>query len=130
MTTWQVLTRFVPGLSIPRWTEEVSLIMMVWLSLLGSGLAVRASEHLAVDIILRQFPDWLQAILGRLVWVLASGFGVYLVIYGSELARRTMKQTFSATQLPIGLMYWALPVGGFLVAFFLHVFYLFDLHSS
>lgn len=118
VTTWQVLTRFIPGLSIPRWTEEVSLIMMVWLSLLGSGLAVRASEHLAVDIILRQFPDWLQAILSRLVWVLASGFGIYLMIYGSELSRRTMKQTFSATQLPIGLMYWALPIGGFLVAFY------------
>lgn len=116
--TWQVVARYLPGLSIPRWTEEISLILMVWLSLLGSGLAVRAGEHLAVDIVLRQFPERLQALITRLVWLIVTGFGVYLLIYGWELASRTMSQTFSATKLPVGLMYWALPAGGLLIAIY------------
>lgn len=116
--TWQVVARYLPGLAIPRWTEEISLILMVWLSLLGSGLAVRAGEHLAVDIVLRQFPERLQALITRLVWLIVTGFGVYLLIYGWELASRTMSQTFSATKLPVGLMYWALPAGGLLIALY------------
>lgn len=114
--SWQVVARYIPGLAIPRWTEEISLIMMVWLSLLGSGLAVRAGEHLAVDILLRQLPDRLQSILGRLVWLMVTGFGIYLLIYGAQLASKTMNQTFSATKLPVGTMYWALPFGGLLIA--------------
>lgn len=109
---WQVLSRYVPGLSIPRWTEEVSLILMVWLSLLGSALAVRRAEHLAMDLVVRQLSPVLQRWAFRLVWLSVAGFGLYLFFFGSELASRTMTQTFSATKLPIGLMYWSIPVGG------------------
>jgi len=118
IVTWQVATRYLPGLSVPRWTEEVSLILMVWLSLLGSALAVRRAEHLAMDLVVRQFSEAGQRWAYRLVWLLVAGFGIYLVIYGAELAARTMTQTFSATKLPIGLMYWSIPVGGAFMAFY------------
>ena len=109
---WQVTTRYVPFLRVPRWTQEISLILMVWLSMLGSALAVRRAEHLAMDLIVRQLSPGLQRWAYRLVWILVAGFGAYLIFYGSELASRTMTQTFSATKLPIGLMYWSIPVGG------------------
>lgn len=112
VVTWQVATRYLPGLSSPRWTEEVALILMVWLAMLGSALAVRRAEHLAMDLVVRQLPPWLQRWAFRLVWVLVAGFGVYLVVTGFDLAGRTMVQTFSATKLPIGLMYYAIPAGG------------------
>ena len=115
---WQVATRYLPGLRIPRWTEEVSLILMVWLSMLGSALAVRRAEHLAMDLIVRQLPRPLQRAAFWLVWLVVAAFGVYLIVYGSELASRTMSQTFSATKLPIGLMYWAIPVGGAFIAIY------------
>jgi len=116
--TWQVVTRYMPGLRIPRWTEEVSLIMMVWLAMLGSALAVRRAEHLAMDLVVRQLPPRLERWVYRLVWLAVSAFGVYLIVYGSELASRTMSQTFSATKLPIGLMYWGIPVGGACIAIY------------
>lgn len=116
--TWQVAARYLPGMRVPRWTEEVSLILMVWLSMLGSGLAVRAGEHLAVDIGVRQLPPRFQQIVMRAVWLLVAGFGAYLLWYGSELSSRTMAQTFSATKLPIGWMYLGIPLGGALIAFY------------
>ncbi|MDZ7799578.1 MAG: TRAP transporter large permease subunit [Trueperaceae bacterium] len=116
--SWQVATRYLPGLSVPRWTEEVSLIFMVWLSLLGSALAVRRAEHLAMDLVARQLPPSLQRWLYRLVWLVVAGFSLYLIWYGTELATRTMGQTFSATKLPIGLMYYALPAGGAVMALY------------
>ncbi len=115
---WQVAARYLPGMRVPRWTEEVSLILMVWLSMLGSGLAVRAGEHLAVDIGVRQLPPRLQQIVMRAVWLLVAGFGAYLLWYGSELSSRTMAQTFSVTKLPIGWIYLGIPLGGVLIAFY------------
>jgi tripartite ATP-independent transporter DctM subunit len=116
--SWQVIARYIPGIRVPRWTEETSLILMVWLALIGSGLAVRAGEHLAVDVILRQFPAGFRRGFMRAIWVLVAAFGVYLAWYGWELSSRTMMQTFSATQLPIGWMYLGIPIGGALVAFY------------
>ena len=116
--SWQVLARYLPGMRVPRWTEETSLILMVWLSLLGSGLAIRAGEHLSVDVVTRLLPARVQRFLTYAVWALVAGFGVYLVWYGAELSSRTMSQTFSATKLPIGWMYVGIPLGGVLIAFY------------
>lgn len=113
--SWQVLTRYVPSLPVPRWTEEVSLILMVWLAMMGSALAVRSGEHLAMDILHRQVPTAMRAYLVRLVWLIAAAFSAYLVWYGWELSMRTMVQTFSATKLPVGWMYLGIPVGGMLM---------------
>ena len=116
--SWQVTARYIPDLRVPRWTEEISLIFMVWLSMLGSGLAVRAAEHLSVDVVTRQLPRHVQRGLERLVWLAFAAFGGYLFWYGLELSQRTMTQTFAATQLPVGWMYLGLPVGGALMAYY------------
>jgi tripartite ATP-independent transporter DctM subunit len=116
--SWQVTARYIPDIRVPRWTEEVSLIFMVWLAMLGSGLAVRAGEHLSVDIVTRQLPKRVQRWLERVVWLGFAGFGGYLMWYGLELSQRTMTQTFAATQLPVGWMYLGLPFGGALMAFY------------
>jgi tripartite ATP-independent transporter DctM subunit len=115
---WQVTARYIPNLRVPRWTEEISLILMVWLAMLGSGLAVRAGEHLSVDVLTRQLPMRARRWLERIVWLGVAGFGGYLVLFGIELAQRTMRQTMSATQLPVGWMYLGIPVGGLLIAFY------------
>jgi tripartite ATP-independent transporter DctM subunit len=115
---WQVTARYIPDIRVPRWTEEISLIMMVWLAMLGSGLAVRAGEHLSVDVLTRQLPRRAQLWLERLVWLAVAAFGAYLVFYGWELSQRTMLQTFSATRLPVGWMYVGIPFGGALVTFY------------
>jgi tripartite ATP-independent transporter DctM subunit len=116
--SWQVTARYIPDLRVPRWTEEVSLIFMVWLAMLGSGLAVRAGEHLSVDIFTRQLPKRVQRGLERVVWLGFAGFGGYLMWFGWELSQRTMAQTFAATQLPVGWMYLGLPFGGALMALY------------
>jgi tripartite ATP-independent transporter DctM subunit len=116
--TYQVLARYIPSMRVPRWTEEISLILMVWLSMLGSGLAVRKGEHLAMDVVVRLFPARVKRVLAVFVALIVVTFGLYLLWFGSELVQRTMRQTFSATKLPIGLMYLGLPLGGFLIAFY------------
>jgi tripartite ATP-independent transporter DctM subunit len=116
--SYQVVARYLPGMRVPRWTEEVSLILMVWLAMLGSGLGIRAGEHLSMDIALRQLGARAQRLVSKLIYLLVAGFGVYLVVYGYELASRTMMQTFAASKLPIGWMYLGIPFGGVLVTLY------------
>ena len=116
--TYQVVARYQPWIRVPRWTEEVSLILMVWLSLIGSGLGLRAGEHLAMDIVVSQLPRQFQGILKNIIYIAVAAFGVYLAWYGFELTSKTMSQTFAASKLPIGLMYLGIPLGGVLVAFY------------
>lgn len=118
VVSYQVASRYLPGMSVPRWTEEVSLILMVWLAMLGSGLGVRTNEHLAMDLVLRQLPVRVRRVVSHGVWLLVAAFGVYLVVYGFELASRTMLQTFSASKLPIGWMYLGIPFGGALMTLY------------
>ncbi|BAS26874.1 TRAP transporter large permease [Limnochorda pilosa] len=116
--SWQVIARYIPGIHSPRWTSEVSLVLMVWLAMIGSGLGIRDRAHLAMDVLVRQFPRRWRGIVFGAVWLVVAAFGVYLVIYGYELARRTMLQTFSASGMPIGWMYMGIPVGGLLITFY------------
>jgi len=116
--SYQVAARYLPGVRVPRWTEEVSLILMVWLAMLGSGLGMRTGEHLAMDVVLRQLPERARGFVSRAIWLLVAAFGSYLVWYGFELSAATMRQTFSASKLPIGWMYAGLPLGGALIVFY------------
>lgn len=116
--SYQVVARYLPGVRVPRWMEEVSLILMVWLAMLGSGLGIRAGEHLSMDIALRQLGARTQRLVSKLIYLLVAGFGVYLIVYGYELASRTMLQTFAASKLPIGWNYLGIPLRGVLVALY------------
>lgn len=112
---WQVTARYIPGMEIPRWTTEVSMILMVWLALVGSGLAVGTGDHIAMDVVLGQLPPHFKIWAHRFIQLVVIGFGAYMAWYGYQLSMATMGQTFAATKLPMGWMYFAIPVGGVLI---------------
>ena len=51
-----VVTRYVLGFSI-AWAEEVSSFLMIWITYLGAGLALRQGRLVAIDL----FQDMLPA---------------------------------------------------------------------
>lgn len=116
--TWQVLARNLPFLSSPRWTEEISLMLLVWLAMLASGLTIRLKDTLSVDIFVKRLSPVSQHIVFRLVWAVVVGFGLFLVYYGWQLAQNSFAQTFATIRLPLGWMYLALPIGGALIALY------------
>lgn len=113
--TWQVLSRYIPGAPSPNWAEELSLMILVWLGMLATGLVLREGDNLAVDMFTRQLPVQVQHLVHRFVWLLVSAFGVYLIHDGITLTNSSMNQTFSTMPLAVGYMYLAMPVGGVLV---------------
>lgn len=47
------------------WSEELALLLMVWMTFLGSALMLERKEHVAIDL----FVEWLPPALNRLAEV-------------------------------------------------------------
>ena len=117
---WGVVSRYVFGAQ-SRWTEELAIYLLVWVSLLGSTLAFRDQAHLGVDYFvgkLDQTARRLAAIIAELAVLLFAGFG--LVYGGYMLMSETLRsgQLTPAMGWKIGYFYSVVPLSGlFIVAF-------------
>ena len=113
----QVVCRYVFKFT-PRWSEETSIICMIWISMLGLALGVRRNIHLAITEVVNLFPKTLRRFIYCFDEVAMIVFGVTITIYGAELSSVTMSSTLPATQLPSGVLYAILPIMGVLVTIF------------
>ena len=114
VVSWQVFGRFVLQ-SSPRWTSEVSLLLIGWLGFLGIAIGIREGSHIAVGYFSDKLPDAFQPAIDRLGPLLMVIFGGYLVVQGWDFTQLMMANTMPATGLPRAWQYAAMPVSGVLV---------------
>ena len=114
VVSWQVFGRFVLNNS-PRWTSEVSLLLIGWLGFLGIAIGIREGSHIAVGYFSDKLPAALQPAIDRLGPLLMVFFGGYLVVQGWDFTQLMMANTMPATNLPRAWQYAAMPVSGILV---------------
>jgi TRAP-type C4-dicarboxylate transport system permease small subunit len=105
-----VVTRYSLGFSI-AWADEVASFLMIWVTFLGAGLALREGRHVAIDVLQDRLPEHARrglrlalalvilAFLALLTW-----FGVQFVVFG-------WRSVTFVTQLPRGIPYLAVPLG-------------------
>lgn len=104
ITLLNVLTRYLTNESF-AWTEELSVLLMVVMTLAGASAVARRDQHIRIEFFLRQhrglwlFGAWatslafvlLAALLGRWVWdqyrfsETSMGLGVPLWWYGAAI---------------------------------------------
>lgn len=99
------------------WTEELCRYSMVWLTLIGSGLAVKYHSHIAVDILKNMIPQKAIRIIDMINLGLITLFSIVLIYYGFGLCLKNMAQITPGLKLPMGLVYGAIPVGGMIMLF-------------
>ena len=110
----QVFFRYVMQSPL-RWTEEAARYLMIWLVLLGSGVAMRNKAHLQVDVLTSALPEKPKKFVNIIVSALVIAFLLIMTVYGFKVAMKTMFQTSPAMRLPMSLIYAAFPVGGVLM---------------
>lgn len=120
ITMCNVVTRFVPGLSFAA-SEELVVNLFVWLTMLGSVIAVKQKAHLAVSLLVRKFPVRFQRFFLMVQWLIVSGVFILLLYYGgieTWAEYRSGMMTYSLG-LPLWLFTLALPAGSvlFLIRF-------------
>jgi TRAP-type C4-dicarboxylate transport system permease small subunit len=110
-----VVMRYVIGTSV-IWSEEVARHLMIWLTFVGSGLALRTGAQIGIDTLQDALPPaaarWLRIALAVGMLVLF----VLLAWYGIDYALRTRFQISAALGISMIYVYIGMPVGCALMA--------------
>lgn len=129
--TWQVFSRYV--LNAPSSiTEELSNILFVWMVLLSAAyLFGEIDGHMNIGIIPEKAKGKKKLVLNMLSQIAILWFAVFVLIKGGGIAViNCMKQTNSAIPfIKIGQIYMALPICGYITAYFSIFFFLKDVYS-
>ena len=103
---------------VPAWVEEMIRFLFVWASCVGAAVGVKEHIHIGIDVLVNLLPQIGQRIIAIVVQVILCGFDVFLIKFGINLVNQTMKQPSAGLQIPMGYVYWAIPVLGGLGIFY------------
>lgn len=98
-----------------NWATDLSLLLFAWIVFLGADLALRSSEFIRIDMLVKKFPALVQRILYYTFAVAAIIFFGIIIFYGVPLAIDNSQRLFQT----LGISYsWATisaPVGSALL---------------
>lgn len=118
-----VFSRFIIGQQV-RWTEEVAIYLLVWVSFIGAAVAYADKAHLGVDYFVEKFHPDVKRLSQRIVHLIVLLFAFFgMVIGGGKLMLHALAggQVTPAMQMPIGWIYSVLPLSGiFFMLFAFH----------
>ena len=110
----QVIFRYV--LNFPLfWTEEFARYCLVWSSLLGSAVAVKRGQHIAVTILLERFPPTLRRMINVMALISVAVILTIILWGGIQLVAITRAQISPALRVSMSVPYLAVPVGAALM---------------
>lgn len=107
---WNVMARFFWANSLP-WADEAARYTMIWLTFLGSGLALREGAHVAISNAQEAMPDRVQRSIRWLIVLLLFAFFAFMVWVGIDYMNRMAVQKSAALRLPMKWVYAAMPAG-------------------
>lgn len=110
-----VTSRYLTSFSIV-WADEVARYLMIWLTFLGSGMALRFGGHVAITNLMDAIPTRAQQVLRAGIALLLLAFFMLMIWIGWSLAARVQFQLTPATRIPFSYVYAAIPVGFALMA--------------
>lgn len=109
INTIGVFYRYVLGNSIP-WVSELSRYLLIWLTLLGSVIALEKNEHVSVSFFYRKLPSMIKFSLNILKYILIGYFSYILLTAGLRFADTGYSGTF--TDIPGPIIRSILPISG------------------
>lgn len=110
---FQIVSRAMFSTSF-SWTNELARYMMVWLAFLGGGIAFQHRAHIGIEAIVERFSGKWRKFIQLVVMVICIVFFVILIVTGIEFTTSSMTQSSPALNIPMGLVYLALPISGVL----------------
>lgn len=105
-----VSLRYLTNFSI-TWAEEVARYLMIWMTFLGAGLALRFGGHVAITNLHDLLGASAQRALRVLIALLLLGFFAVMVWIGYDYMSRMGRQMTPATRVPFSYIYAAMPIG-------------------
>jgi TRAP-type C4-dicarboxylate transport system permease small subunit len=117
---WQVFTRYI--LRNPStWTDELAVMLLIWVSLLGASVGFIRSSHLGVDFVVNKLVGQKRTIAEIAAYILIALFALFVLVYGGyRLVSVTLitQQTSAALRVKMGYVYAAIPISGVFILLF------------
>ena len=125
-----VVHRYLSGLPIPglqdwliaintSWAQELCIYMFVWMAKFGAAYGVRTGIHVGVDVLINRMDERWHGrfiVFGLLAGVVFTGIvGTLGANFVWHMAQT--EQTSSDLEVPMWLVYLAVPLGSYLMCF-------------
>lgn len=110
----QVVTRYFFAYT-PSWSEETSLLLMVWFGFMGVSIGVGEKLHLKIEVATKGLPEKVRWYMDKFALLFVVGMGVFMTWQGWKLVQVTSLSTMAGTKLPSSVLYFAIPLSGALV---------------
>lgn len=109
---WQIVSRYVFNAPL-SWSDEFVRYLLVWITFIGAGLAVRYSKLIKLDFIFNilKLTKTKKVIIQSLANILSIIFCLIILRYSMEILQIVHTQRSSSMQIPMSIPYAAIPVG-------------------
>lgn len=112
----QVVSRYIFQSPL-SWPEEITRLMLVWLTFVGGYVAFREDKHIGFDLFLKKLPNALQRILWYFTNACIMLFAFVMIWKGLEYALEFVGERLPYSGLNLGIFaYMVFPVSGVLIA--------------
>lgn len=113
---WQVFGRFVLN-SSPSWTEQASLILMIWYVMFAAAAGVYEGFHIRIALLEEKLRPRARPLL-RFTALVVAVIGLVLLVYGTQLCWAVRGNSVPSLGVSRAVAYVPLPVSGLLMALF------------
>jgi TRAP-type transport system small permease protein len=96
------------------WSEEVTLLCLTWFSFIGIAIGFREKLHIGMDVVENILSKTMLTVLDKVVDIATFGFGLYMIVYGTQFSMLMAESTLPATKLPNSVQYIVVPFTGVL----------------
>ncbi len=116
ITFINVVSRKFLHLSL-SFTEEITTILFIVISLLGAAVAAKTGGHLGLSVFTDLLPKKLQKYVSVITWIVAAFFSIFLMRYGFDMVKS--EYLFKVTTPALGWPEWifglSIPLGGLFI---------------
>jgi TRAP-type transport system small permease protein len=117
IVAWQVFGRYVMN-SSPTWAENLALVLILYVTLIGAAVGVRDAGHIGMESLLILVPEEPRRWLELVIHVLVAIFGVAMAYNGWILGMSVAPYKLPNINLSEGWRYVPLVISGVMIVLF------------
>jgi TRAP-type C4-dicarboxylate transport system permease small subunit len=114
----EVVFRYLLGSSL-EWTDEISRILLVWMTFTGMGFVIRDRKEIVCEAFGQKLPKRVQKYWSLGVDILVAAFTLFLFVYGIKMTLFSWEIKTESMELPFSFFYISIPIGCLLMLYFL-----------
>jgi C4-dicarboxylate transporter DctQ subunit len=105
----QVFFRYVVNKPL-AWSEELARFLSIYLVYIASSVVLRDDSHMSMDYVVQLLPDKARAVVDIIGKVIISSFLILAIVKSFTIVRITFFQVSPSLNIPMGVIYAALPI--------------------